>query len=584
MGVDVNNALRASVPQEATSMPRATVADGQRAGQTADPAAAAGQAGSGARLIGERYRLVSAIGSGSMGTVWRAWDELLDRNVAIKEVRLPGDLSPAERAGMYQRTMREARSAARLSHRAVAAVYDVVEESGHPWIVMELVDGRSLDSVLKSNGPLAPKRAAQIGCELLAALTAAHDAGVLHRDVKPANVLLTHSGNAVLTDFGVAAIDGDPALTQAGMVVGTPAFMAPERVRGEEATPAADLWSLGATLYAAVEGQGPYDHCGSGHATMAAIATEDPAPPKVTGPLAEVISGLLSRDPARRPIQASAMGMLEAAASAAAAMAAHRRRRALWGALRLPKRTRFARWRAAAWAAAAAGGLACLALTLPVSPGSLLGLHRDPARPPTDRAPAVSLPLPAPTALPSPVKPPPPPHMPAQSAPRPRPTAPPAASPAPVTVSTPAPAPRPSSFPLIVMTDSQTGLCLNGSTGNVSTSACLGTVDPDQTWEFVGSLIKNEQIGRCLAINSSSPSDASPGTVFTLPCSSADSLEQWKLVLASASGASPVTWNVVNVQTDRCLDSNEQGSVYNLPCNGDGDNYQNWLRAQVGMS
>jgi tRNA A-37 threonylcarbamoyl transferase component Bud32 len=347
-------------------------AGGRPAGEPAASAGAEGPAGADTWLIGGRYRLAAPIGHGAMGTVWRARDELLDRVVAVKEVRLPAGLSEAERDNLCQRTLREARTAARLSHPAVATVHDVVEEHGRTWIVMELVHGRPLDRVLARSGPLPPKRAAEVGRQLLAALAAAHGAGVLHRDVKPGNVLLTRDGGAVLTDFGVATIDGDASLTQAGVVVGTPAFMAPERIRGEVAAAAADLWSLGATLYAAVEGRGPYDHCGGAAATMAAIITGDPAPPKTAGPLAAPITALLSRDPAARPSAAAAMGMLEAAAGAAAGARGHRNR---------PGRSRRRARRAPPRAVVAA--MACLMVALPVS---IWGLGHTAGRTRTPRA------------------------------------------------------------------------------------------------------------------------------------------------------------------------------------------------------
>ncbi len=236
------------------------------------------------------------------------------RDVAIKEIRLPPGLSDAEQDHLRQRMLREARGAARLSHPAVATVHDVAEDLGRPWIVMELLHGRPLDRVIADDGPLPPATAARIGQQLLAALAAAHAAGVLHRDVKPGNVMLADDGNAVLADFGLAAIDGDPSLTQTGTVVGTPAFTAPERIRGETATPASDLWSLGTTLYAAVEGKGPYDHHRGVIATIAAIATDDPPPPKTAGPLTGAITALLSRDPAARPSAAAATLMLNEAA------------------------------------------------------------------------------------------------------------------------------------------------------------------------------------------------------------------------------------------------------------------------------
>jgi serine/threonine protein kinase len=331
-------------------------AGGRWAGEPADPAVAAGAADAGARLIGGRYRLAGSIGRGNMGVVWRARDELLGRDVAIKEIRLPADLSEAERNNLCQRTLREARSAARLSHLAVAMVHDVIEELGRPWIVMELIHGRSLDHVIKKQGPVSPRRAAEIGRQLLAAVAAAQAAGVLHRDLKPANVLLARDGRAVLTDFGAAAIEGDPSLTTTGMVLGTPAFLAPERIRGEVATPAADLWSLGATLYAAVEGHGPYDHCGDATATMVAILTSDVPPPKTAGPLTAAITALLSRDPATRPSTAAAARMLEAVADAAAKPPCRRKRLN-----RSPRRA----WRAPLRAVAAA--TVCLIVLVPVS-------------------------------------------------------------------------------------------------------------------------------------------------------------------------------------------------------------------------
>jgi serine/threonine protein kinase len=286
-----------------------------------------------------------------MGRVWHARDELLGRDVAIKEVRFPPGLSEAEKDELRQRMLREARSAAQLSHPAVATVHDVVEDLGRPWIVMELVHGRSLDRVIAKDGPLPPKAIAQIGRQLLDALAAVHAAGVLHRDVKPSNVMLTGDGRAVLTDFGIATIDGDPSLTQAGMIIGTPAFSAPERIRGEVATPAADLWSLGATLYAAVEGQGPYDHHGSAPSIIAAIVTDDPPPPKTAGPLTGAITAFLSRDPATRPSTAAAMHMLEEAADAPAEAPSRQ----------TPGRqTRRAR-------RAVAAALACLAVALSIS-------------------------------------------------------------------------------------------------------------------------------------------------------------------------------------------------------------------------
>ena len=270
------------------------------------------------RLIAGRYRLQGPIGRGAMGIVWRGRDELLARDVAVKEVHITAQASPADAETIYQRTLREARTAARLSHPGVVTVYDVLEENGSPWIIMALVEARSLDRVIAEDGPLPPHQAARIGASLVAALAAAHAAGVLHRDVKPSNVLVTTDGTAVLTDFGIATFAGDPGITQAGMVVGTPGFTAPERVRGDAATPASDLWSVGATLFAAVEGRGPFDRAGGPAAITTGIATEDAPRAPSAGPLAPVIGSLLSRDPAARPKAAAAARLLAAAAAAGA--------------------------------------------------------------------------------------------------------------------------------------------------------------------------------------------------------------------------------------------------------------------------
>jgi eukaryotic-like serine/threonine-protein kinase len=264
------------------------------------------------RVIAGRYRLEEPIGRGAMGTVWRAWDEILGREVAVKELRISDGLPPDERAKAYQRTHREARTAARLSHPGVVTVFDVAEEDGRPWIIMELVAARSLDQIISSDGPLPPHRAADAGRMLLAALATAHAAGVLHRDVKPSNVLLADGGRAVLTDFGIATFQGDPKLTQTGMVMGSPGFTAPERIQGNPATPASDLWSLGATLYAAVEGHGPFDQAGGAITTMSAIINSDPPSAPSAAGLGAVIDALLRRNPADRPDAATAARMLGA--------------------------------------------------------------------------------------------------------------------------------------------------------------------------------------------------------------------------------------------------------------------------------
>ncbi|MFK3982826.1 protein kinase [Micromonospora sp. NPDC050397] len=251
------------------------------------------------QLIANRYRLVQPLGQGGMGRVWQARDEMLERDVAIKELVPPPGLTDDERHEMRERSMREARAVARLDQVNVVRVYDVVHTGDDPWIVMELVQSRSLHQVLQAEGAMAPERVAQIGLGVLAALRAAHRAGVLHRDVKPANVLLADDGRVVLTDFGLATVPGDPHVTRTGIVLGSPAYLAPERATDGLVGPAADLWSLGATLYAAVEGRTPYNRS-SAIATLAALATELPPPPQRAGSLTVLLEGLLRRDPEQR--------------------------------------------------------------------------------------------------------------------------------------------------------------------------------------------------------------------------------------------------------------------------------------------
>ena len=262
------------------------------------------------RVIAGRYRLDAPIGRGAMGVVWRARDQLLDRDVAIKEVQIADTLTEEERATAFQRTLREAKTAARLNHPAVVTVYDVAEDGGRPWIVMQLVHAQSLDQVLAASGPLSPRRAAEMGRQLLSALSVAHAAGVMHRDVKPSNVLLGSDDRAVLTDFGIATFQDDPKLTQTGMVMGSPGFTAPERIRGEDASPASDLWSLGATIYAAVEGHGPFEKRGGAITTMSAIINEEAPEAPTAGALGPVIAALLRREPVDRPDASAAARMI----------------------------------------------------------------------------------------------------------------------------------------------------------------------------------------------------------------------------------------------------------------------------------
>jgi serine/threonine protein kinase len=277
-----------------------------------------GQAGPGpaasARLIGGRYRLLQRIGSGGMGAVWRGDDEVLHRPVAVKEVIAPPELSAEERRLLRERTLREARAAARMTSPHVVTVYDVVDEDDRPWIVMEWLDAPTLAEAIREGGALEPAAAARIGLSLVSALRAAHAAGVLHRDVKPSNVMLTDAG-AVLTDFGIASAEGDPALTTTGILIGSPSYMPPERVQGQPATAASDLWSLGATLYSAVEGRPPFERQGQ-LPTLHAVVYDDPPQPVRAGPLTPLLLALLAKDPRQRPGLDTVQDMLSRALAA----------------------------------------------------------------------------------------------------------------------------------------------------------------------------------------------------------------------------------------------------------------------------
>ncbi|MFG2333322.1 protein kinase [Streptomyces sp. NPDC048604] len=271
------------------------------------------------KLLGGRYRVTSVIGRGGMGVVARAVDTMLNREVAVKVLRAFTDASAAELADLRTRMQREAQAAARVRHSGVVTVHDVTEEQGLPVIVMELVEGASLDDVLTERGPLEPREAAAIGAALMDALDAAHRVGVLHRDVKPANVLLEHGGRVVLTDFGIATMEasGDEAmakLTRSGDIIGSLDFLAPERAQGREPGPASDIWSLGMTLYAAVEGTSPFRRT-SAWSTLSAIVTEPLPEPRRAGPLLPVLQALMAKEPERRPSADEARGMLERVAA-----------------------------------------------------------------------------------------------------------------------------------------------------------------------------------------------------------------------------------------------------------------------------
>ncbi|MGW5421280.1 protein kinase domain-containing protein [Streptomyces sp. NPDC003943] len=275
-------------------------------GRKADASSAEG------RLLAGRYRLGAVLGRGGMGTVWRAVDETLGRTVAVKELRFPNSIDDDEKRRLITRTLREAKAIARIRNNGAVTVYDVVDEDDRPWIVMELIEGKSLADAIREDGTLTPRRAAEVGLAILDVLRSAHREGILHRDVKPSNVLIGEDGRAVLTDFGIAQVEGDPSITSTGMLVGAPSYISPERARGHKPGPAADLWSLGGLLYAAVEGSPPYDK-GSAIATLTAVMTEPVDPPKNAGPeLEKVIYGLLAKDPAERLDDAGARALLRA--------------------------------------------------------------------------------------------------------------------------------------------------------------------------------------------------------------------------------------------------------------------------------
>ncbi|MFE7041008.1 serine/threonine-protein kinase [Streptomyces atratus] len=261
------------------------------------------------RLLAGRYRLGEVLGRGGMGTVWRAVDETLGRTVAVKELRFPSAIDEDEKRRLITRTLREAKAIARIRNNGAVTVYDVVDEDDRPWIVMELIEGKSLAEAIREDGVLTPRRAAEVGLAILDVLRSAHREGILHRDVKPSNVLIAEDGRVVLTDFGIAQVEGDPSVTSTGMLVGAPSYISPERARGHKPGPPADLWSLGGLLYASVEGSPPYDK-GSAIATLTAVMTEPLDPPKNAGPLEEVIYGLLARDPDQRLDDAGARALL----------------------------------------------------------------------------------------------------------------------------------------------------------------------------------------------------------------------------------------------------------------------------------
>ncbi|HUQ63765.1 MAG TPA: protein kinase [Acidimicrobiales bacterium] len=252
------------------------------------------------RVVAGRYARQVLLGRGGFGTVWRAHDLLLQRDVAIKEIVFPAILDEAEQAAIREKVLREARAAARLSHPNAVTVFDVIDDEGHPLIVMELVDAPTLAELVAREGPLDEQRAAALGAEVLDALAAAHSQGIIHRDVKPANVMVSADGRVRLTDFGIASITDDPKLTTSGIMAGSPSYMAPEQAQNEPTSAATDLWGLGATLYFAVEGEGPFDR-GAVIPTLTAVVNDEPRPTQRATALAPLLGELLTKDSQQRP-------------------------------------------------------------------------------------------------------------------------------------------------------------------------------------------------------------------------------------------------------------------------------------------
>lgn len=266
------------------------------------------------QLIAGHYRLQECVGSGAMGVVWRARDERLERIVAVKQLLLQPGLTVEQRQDARRRAMREARIAARLHHANAIVVFDVAEHEGDPCLIMEYLESRSLAAVLTEHGSLAVPDVAALGSQIAAALAAAHARGIVHRDIKPGNVLISENGTAKITDFGIARAVGDITLTQTGTFAGTPAYLAPEVARGQDPTPASDVFSLGATLYDAVEGGPPFPERQNPLALLQLVAAGKVQPPKQAGALSALLMELLRNEPAQRPTMAQASEMLGALA------------------------------------------------------------------------------------------------------------------------------------------------------------------------------------------------------------------------------------------------------------------------------
>ncbi|MGI5325870.1 WD40 repeat domain-containing serine/threonine protein kinase [Actinomadura nitritigenes] len=327
-------------------------------------------------MIG-RYRLVELLGEGGMGAVWRAHDERMRRDVALKRLKLPSDLEPGLRDQLVARMEREARSVGMLKHPGIITVHDQFhDEDGLPWIVMELVRGRSLADVVRDGGPLDEAETARIGARIAEALAAAHRAGVVHRDIKPANILL-EGERVVVSDFGLAAVPGETALTATGALLGTPAYLAPEQVDDREATAASDVWSLGVTLYNAVEGR-PAFTGGTMAALLLAVSRGEPAPMERARALAPVLREMLRRDPRRRPSAQNVAAALDALVVPPAETPPDVTEPAAVPPFPQPSRRAFL----------VSGGVAAVALAVPV--GYVLTHDEKPKRADRNRTPAAS--------------------------------------------------------------------------------------------------------------------------------------------------------------------------------------------------
>ncbi|MDQ3306547.1 MAG: serine/threonine protein kinase, partial [Actinomycetota bacterium] len=262
------------------------------------------------QLVGDRYRLGPTLGAGGMGRVWEATDTVLQRSVAIKAVDLPPHLEDDDRESLRARVMREARAAARIDHPSSVRVFDVLEDHGRLHVVMELVRAPTLEAVVAAEGPLAPERVARLGLGVLGALEAAHAAGIVHRDVKPANVMMLDEGGVKLADFGIASVKDDTRITAAGLVLGTPSYMAPEQAAGRPTGTPADLWGLGALLYFAVEGVSPFER-GEALPTLNAVLHDQPRPMERANGLAPALTALLAKEPEGRATASQCRHALE---------------------------------------------------------------------------------------------------------------------------------------------------------------------------------------------------------------------------------------------------------------------------------